>query len=82
MAVVSYYQNKELIKQRAFMVPKRAAELKYWYKAANKVILEMPPWESVSLEDAIIEVGSIILQWQHPFEPHHLVVIDRKKQLL
>jgi hypothetical protein len=87
MAVVTYGQNGKMVSQRAFMVPKRAGELKYWYKAAHKAIGgRMPSWDEAAncpKEQSIITVESIILSWRTtPDDILHTVVIDRKRQLL
>lgn len=86
MAVVTYGQNGRTIAQRAFMVPKRAGELKYWYKAAQKAIgNSMPLWEELppeSKREQIITVDSIIISWSRLNGVTHTIVIDRKRQLL
>lgn len=85
MAVVTYGQNGKTVSQRAFMVPKRAGELKYWYKAAQKAIGKvMPTWDELPSEsnrEQIITMDSIILSWTRGFVTH-TVIIDRKRQLL
>lgn len=85
MAVVTYGQAGKTISQRAFMVPKRAGELKYWYKAAHKAVGgQMPAWDKVppeSQREQIITVESIILSWTRN-RVTHTVVIDRKRQLI
>lgn len=86
MAVVTYGQAGKTLAQRAFMVPKRAGELKYWYKAAQKAIGDqMPTWDQLPPEkdrEQIITVESIILSWTPRSGVTHTVVIDRKRQLL
>ena len=86
MAVVTYGQNGRTLAQRAFMVPKRAEELKYWYKAAQRAIgQQMPAWDELppeSKREQIITVESIIISWTRLNGVTHTVVIDRKRQLL
>ena len=87
MAVVTYGQNGVTISQRTFTVPKRAGELKYWYKAAQKAIGDkMPTWDVWAViakdqKEEIITYESIIMSWTK-LGITHTVVIDRKRQLL
>lgn len=85
MAVVTYGQQGVTKSQRAFMVPKRAGELKYWYRAAQKAVgAPMPTWDELPSEanrEQIITVESIILSWTKDYITH-TVVIDRKRQLI
>lgn len=85
MAVVTYGQNGVTVAQRAFMVPKRAGELKYWYRAAQKAIgNRMPAWNNLpvkSRREQIITLESIIISWTQGYITH-TVVIDRKRQLI
>lgn len=82
MAVASYYVAGSLQSVRNFMVPKRAGELKYWWKAARSAIPLLPDWKEVcnrfTCQD--IDVMTIILEWQSN-ELVHRVIIARKKTL-
>lgn len=81
MAIANYHVNGKLIQTKHFEVPKRAGELKYWYKAAAKAIRELPPFEERFLKGADITVETIILEWFTQGINHRLY-IARKRRLL
>jgi len=68
---------------RNFYVPKRASELKYWYKTARKSLVgaasngsAMPEWADSFAQDATVEVDSIIVD-----TPKGSLYIARKKRI-
>lgn len=88
---VAVYQHRpegkeaqhEDVGPKGFPAPKRAAELKYWYKEARKVINRdgdfMPDWSTLSpacLAGAEVEVEVIRIGL-----PHGTLWIDRKARL-
>jgi hypothetical protein len=81
MAVVDYRVNNRRVGVRTFMVPKRASELKYWYKAAQKALPAMPDWFDGLAQCADVTVETIIITWpDNGLE--HMVTIARKRQLM
>ena len=80
MAVAEYQVNGKQVNVRGFHVPKRAAELKYWYKAAAKAIPQLPDYEAAFLVGADITVETIIMDWDRNGARHRLI-IARKRQL-
>ena len=81
MAVADYRVNNVRVAMRAFEVPKRASELKYWYKAAQKGMPDLPPYEPRFAADADITVETIIMDWVTNGQ-HHRLLIARKRRLM
>lgn len=82
MAVVDYRVDGKQIGVRHFEVPKRAAELKYWYRAAQRAMPAMPKFEPRFLVDADITVETIFLSWMNDKGIRHDVIIARKRRLI
>lgn len=76
MSVVLYRCVGQSYGPRQFAPPKRAGELKYWYKAAKKMLPILPDWQDSFALNADVEVDSIILTL-----PEGTVLIARKKNL-
>jgi hypothetical protein len=82
VAVADYSVNGRRVAMRNFEVPKRASELKYWYKAAKKSIPALPAFEPRFLVNADVDVESIILGWiDQGLMMRHLLIIARKRRL-
>lgn len=82
MAIVDYRVDGKQIGMRHFEVPKRAAELKYWYVAAQRALPAMPKYEPRFLIGADITVETIILSWANDNGIRHTVIIARKRRLM
>jgi hypothetical protein len=81
MAVADYRVNNLRVAMRHFEVPKRAAELKYWYRAAERAMPQLPKFEPRFLVAADITVETIIMDWVTDGF-HHRLLIARKRRLL
>lgn len=81
MAVADYRVNNVRVAMRAFEVPKRASDLKYWYKAAQKGMPDLPKFEPRFMFDADITVETIIMDWVTNGQ-HHRLLIARKRRLM
>lgn len=82
MAVADYRVNGVSIGVRGFPVPKRAAELKYWYKAAKAALPHLPDWDPRIGVGADITVETIILDWvSSDGHGRHQLIIARKRRL-
>lgn len=62
MAVASFERAGAIPVMRNFPAPKRAAELKYWYKAARKVIPVLPEWHDRLVSLTQIDIETIIIR--------------------
>ena len=65
---------------RNMMAPKRAAELKYWWVEARKVVESMPKFEEVVITKKDLEVDTILLEGTYRGVPWSLA-IARKRHL-
>lgn len=81
MAIVSFEKADGSALMRGFPAPKRAGELKYWWRAARKVMPSMPEWQDgfanhayVTYETIIIGRGNSGISW--------LLIIYRKRNLI
>ena len=81
MAVAEYTVNGNRVAVRGFEVPKRAGELKYWYRAVHKAMPSVPPFEPRFLVNADITVETIILDWVTDGSDRHRLIIARKRRL-
>lgn len=81
MAVADYRVNGRRVAMRRFEVPKRASELKYWYKAVEGMMASLPKFEPRFTEGADITVEAIILDWETQGQKHQLL-IARKRRLM
>ncbi len=77
MAVASVLVDGKVVAVRNFYVPKRASELKYWYKAVQQTLPSfLPPFHSRYLEKADVTVETIHLEWDN-----YQLIIARKARL-
>lgn len=81
MAVADYQVNGKRVGMRRFEVPKRASELKYWYRAVAACMADLPKWEPRFAEGADITVETIIMDWVTNGQTHRLL-IARKRRLM
>jgi len=81
MAVADYRLNGKRVAMRAFEVPKRASELKYWYKAIERGMPSLPKFEPRYLVGADITPETIIMEWESNGQRHQLFVA-RKRRLM
>lgn len=82
MAVLEYRQNGKVVAVKHFEVPKRASDLKEWYRAAQRACKYMPLLEPYFLVDAKIDTETIFLTWKGENGIMHDVTIARKRRLL
>lgn len=80
MPVAEYSQNGQRVAVKNFMVPRRMDHVRYWYKAARKVIPSMPEYSEVIEASAEAEIMTIIFEWEEP-HIHHLLMIARKRNV-
>lgn len=80
MAVVDYRVNNIQVGIRNFEVPKRASELKYWFKAAQKALPSIPAFQPLYMQGADVTVETIIFSWCLN-GVRHCVTIARKRRL-
>lgn len=64
---------------RTFQIPKRASDLKYWWRAMRKAIPKMPEWDESFRSRADITVDTIIID---DSDGRWKLVVARKRQII
>lgn len=79
MAVAYFSTPGSIPVTRTFQIPKRASDLKYWWRAIRKAIPALPEWDESFRSRADITVETIVIddvagRWK--------LVVARKRQII